>query len=52
MTAAKPTSNDLRMRGEEFDRIMRKALQVKPAKGRPKTKLATKPKGGWPKGKR
>jgi hypothetical protein len=43
MTAAKPTPDDLRMRGEEFDR-MRKALQVKAAKGRPKTKLATKPK--------
>jgi hypothetical protein len=44
MTAAKSTPDDLRMRGEEFDWIMRKALQVKPAKGRPKTKPATKPK--------
>jgi hypothetical protein len=44
VTAAKPMPDDLRMTGKEFDRIMRKALQVKPAKGRPKTKRATKPK--------
>jgi hypothetical protein len=39
MTGAKPTPpDDLRMSGEAFDRIMHKALQVKPEKGRPKTK--------------
>jgi hypothetical protein len=43
MTAAKPTTDDLRMSGEEFDRIMRKALQVKP-EGTPKAKRRPKPK--------
>jgi hypothetical protein len=38
MTAAKPTPPDeLRMSAEEFDRIMGKALQVKP-EGTPKAK--------------
>ncbi len=47
MTAAKTASDDFRMSGSEFDRIMAKALRVKPeagskAKGRAKTKKASK----------
>jgi hypothetical protein len=42
MTAAKPTPDDLRTSGEEFDR-MRKALEVKP-EGTPKTKRGASPK--------
>lgn len=42
MTAAKPTPDDLRMSGEEFDRIMGKVLQVKPERT-PKAKRRQKP---------
>lgn len=43
MTAAKPTPNDLRMNGEESDRIMQKALHVRPEKV-PKVKRRASPK--------
>lgn len=42
MTAAKTDSNDLRMSATEFDRIMGKALQVKPEQ-------SNKPKQAKPK---
>ena len=44
MTAAKAKpADELRMSAEEFDRIMGKALQVKP-EGTPKPKQRPKPK--------
>ena len=44
MTAAKPAkTGDFRMSGKEFDRIMGKALQVKPkASGKSKKKVPKK----------
>lgn len=52
MTAAKAKAADeLRMSAEEFDRIMGKALQVKP-EGTPKVKSRRKPAAKPKRGKR
>jgi hypothetical protein len=46
MTAGKPLAKDdeMRMGAEEFDRIMGRALQVKPGKERPQQKRRLKPR--------
>ena len=51
MTAARAKPNDLRMSAEEFDRIMGKALQVKP-EGTPKAKRRQKPAANFKRRKR